>query len=158
MKTRKHQKSMKHSTNPETFLDPCEKKTVEAAIKKAEKMTSAEIKLIIVRHCWGKIEEKASRIFYKNGLNQTKNKNSVLIMLVLANREFIIYGDEGIHQHAGQDFWDDTRNTMLEFFKNNQFTEGLVRGIESIASKLKLFFPYTEDDINEVSNDIAYED
>ena len=149
---------MKRSTNPEQFLDSSEKEIVEEAVKNAEGATSAELKLVIVRHCWGKIQEKAARIFRKNGLHRTKEKNCVMIMLVLANREFLIHGDEGIHKHVGQGFWDETRSMMLEHFKNDEFGKGLASGIESIGAKLTEFYPYTEDDTNEVSNEIAYED
>lgn len=149
---------MKRSKDPERFLDSSEKEMVEGAVGKAEKETSAEIKMVIVRHCWGKIEEKAAGIFRKNGMDKTKERNCVMIMLVLANREFFIYGDEGINKHVGQEFWDETRNKMMEYLKNNEFGKGLTCGIEDIGAKLKQFFPYTKHDTNEVSNDISYED
>lgn len=149
---------MKRSSNPEEFLDASEQERVEEAVKQAEQSTSAEIKMLIVRHCWFKLEEKAGMIFLKNGWDKTKDRNCVMIMLVLANREFLIYGDEGIHKHVGQGFWDETRNIMLEHFKKDEFGTGLVNGIESIGQKLKEFFPYTEEDENEVSDEITYED
>lgn len=149
---------MKRSKNPEKFLDASEKEVVGNAIKKAEKGTSAEIKLVIVRHCWGDIKDKAAKIFRKNSLDNTKERNCVMIMLVLTNREFLIYGDEGIHKHVGQNFWDDTKNTMLEYFKNDEFGKGIACGIESIGEKLHNFYPYRKDDINEISDEITVEE
>jgi len=79
-------------------------------------------------------------------------------MLVLANHEFLIYGDEGIHEKVGQNFWDDVRDSMLEEFKEDKFGEGLCKGIERIGEKLAQFFPYQAGDKDEISDEVAYED
>ena len=146
------------SGNPEEFLTPEEKIMVKNAVQAAEKGTSAEIKLVIVRHCWGAPEEKAAHLFIKNELHKTEDRNCVMIMLVLANREFVIFGDVGIDEKVGQNFWDETRDVMVEFFKQNKFGEGLAEGIKNIGEKLQYYFPYKKDDVNEVSDEISYED
>jgi uncharacterized membrane protein len=149
---------MKRSTNPKNFFTPEESKQIEEAIAASEKLTSAEMKLVIVRHCWGDIKEKAISIFKKMDLDKTEERNCAMIMLVLSNREFLIYGDEGIHEKVGQSFWDDVRNIMLQNFKDNKFGDGIAEGIKRIGEKLKKFFPYKDDDVNEISNEVAYED
>ncbi len=149
---------MKRSGNPEEFLRPDERKAVEDAISRTEKKTSAEIKLVVARYCWGSIKQKAAAVFKKHGLAQTKDRNCVLILLILANREFLIYGDKGIHEKVGQDFWDSTRAAMKDFFAKNLFGEGLAMAINAVGEKLALFFPYSEDDVNEIGNEVSYDD
>ena len=51
----------KRSNNPRDFLDAGETALVEEALKRAEAGTSAQIKFVIVRHCWGHIRDKAAR-------------------------------------------------------------------------------------------------
>ena len=148
---------MSRSANPEKFLSEDEKHMVESAVATAESGTSAEIKLVIVRHCWGEIEEKAANLFIKNNLHKTDDRNCVMVMLVLANREFVIFGDVGIDQKVGQEFWDSTRDLMVRYFKEDKFGQGLAEGIKNIGEKLQQFFPHQSDDKNEVSNEIAYE-
>jgi uncharacterized membrane protein len=149
---------MKRSSNPECFLSPEEKQQIEAAVAAAEKKTSAEIKVVLARHCWRDIREKAIQIFTKHELHETAERNCVLILLVLANREFLIFGDKGIHEKAGQKLWDSVRNEMAELFRQDKFGEGLAAGVEAVGKKLIEFFPIKDDDQNEISNEVAYED
>jgi uncharacterized membrane protein len=45
---------------------------------------------------------------------------------------------------------------MLNKFKNNEFTQGLINGIKQAGEKLKEHFPYQKDDVNELSDDISF--
>lgn len=149
---------MGRSQNPKNFLTADESLSVETAIAKAEENTSAEIKLVIARHCWTNIKTKAEAVFKKNDLGKTQQRNCVLILLVVANREFLVYGDKAIHQKVGQDFWDDVRNTMSDKFKQDAFGQGLADGVRHIGEKLTQYFPPTQNDTNEISNEVTYED
>lgn len=149
---------MKRSANPKKFLTPEESQQLATAIEQAEKQTSGEIKVVLVRHCWTDIHAKASRMFKKFNLDKTEQRNCVMIMLVLTNREFLIYGDQGIHEKVGQDFWDDVRDLMRTRFKEDEFGEGLCEGINRIAEKLAAFFPYEAGDKDEISDEVAYEE
>ncbi len=149
---------MKRNNSPDTFLSDDEKQIVEQAVSSAEKITSAEIKLIILRHCWIDIRTKAERLLFKNGLDKTEDRNCVLIVLVTTNREFTIFGDKGIHEKAGESFWTDIRDVMISNFSENRFGDGLSAGIRRIGDKLAEFFPLKPDDVNEIPDEISYED
>jgi uncharacterized membrane protein len=148
---------MKRSNNPKKFFSSTEVSAIEHAIKDAENQTSAEIKLFVGRHCWQDIKEKAASVFRKLGLHKTEERSCVLILLVLSNREFLIYGDQGIHEKVGQDFWDTTRETMANHFKKDLFGEGLCEGIKVIGEQLAQYFPSISNDKNEITNTIEYE-
>ena len=147
---------MARSTNPKKFLSETESAKINSAIKEAEGKTSGEIKLVIVRHCWGKIETKAAKIFRELGLNKTKERNCVLILFIVTNHEFLIHGDQGIHDRVGQGFWDDVRDKMVVAFKQDEFSEGISQGVSLIGEKLSRFFPYQRNDIDEISDEIIY--
>lgn len=149
---------MKRANHPHTFFTSAEQVQIGAAIAQAEQATSAEIKLIVLRHCWLDIRQKAVDLFKKHGLDKTQQHNAVMILLVTTNREFLIYGDEGIHQQVGQSFWDDVKEVMQGHFCRGEFGAGLAVGIERIGEKLHAYFPCQADDINEIDNGIAYED
>jgi len=149
---------MKRSGNPREFLTAEEARRLDAAVKEAEKQTSGEIKVVLIRHCWTNIHAKAAQLFAKHGLDKTERRNCAMILLVLANREFLIYGDEGIHEKVGQGFWDDVRDAMLDKFKKDEFGEGLCIGVQRIGEKLAHYFPYQADDKEEIPDDVAYED
>jgi uncharacterized membrane protein len=146
------------STNPKDFLTEEEARQVTEAVAEAERRTSAELKLVIARHCWASLEEKAAAIFRKQGLDRTAQRNGVLILLVTTNREFLIHGDQGIHEKVGQDFWEEVRDAMAERFRAGEIGDGLAEGIRRIGEALAGHFPWTEDDENELSDEVAYED
>ena len=149
---------MRRSSNPDTFLTPEESGLLAAAIEQAESRTSGEIKVVLVRHCWTDIRVKAERLFRKHNLDKTERRNCAMIMVVIANREFLIYGDEGIHEKAGQDFWDDVRDVMQGEFVRGEFGNGLCKGVRRIGEKLAEFFPYQADDEDEISDEVVLED
>jgi len=146
------------SKNPRKFLSPEEAAIVEQAIARAESCTSAQIKFVIARHCWGHIRDKAWRVFKELGLHKTAHRNCVLILLVTTNREFYVYGDRGIHEKVGQAHWDDVCGSMARRFKDDAFAEGLSEGIAMIGEKLAHYFPHRAGDVNEISNAVDYQE
>lgn len=149
---------LKYSGNPNKFFSPSDSARINEAIAECERNTSAEIKLSVARHCWGEINDKAKAIFKKLCLYKTSQRNCVLILLVLSNREFIIYGDSGINSKVGQEFWDEVRNAMAADFKNNNFADGVIKGAKMAGEKLAQYFPPEANDNNEISDEIAYEE
>jgi uncharacterized membrane protein len=149
---------MTRSASPTQFLSPDESAAVTGAVVEAERRTSAEIKVVTLRHCWNRIDAKAARIFRKLGLDKTRERNGVLILLVTTNREFIILGDQGIHEKVGQNFWDDVRDEMQAYFRADRFAEGLVAGIARIGEKLRAHFLRRADDRNEIPDEVTHED
>jgi len=143
---------------PSLLLTDAETARLAATVGNAEGRTSAEIKVAIVRHCWGRLEDKAAAVFRKLGLDRTAERNCVLILVVVANRDFIIHGDAGIHAKVGQAFWDDMRDTMQTRFAVGEFCSGLCEAVQLAGGRLAEHFPRHADDRNEVSDDVATAD
>lgn len=144
-------------SNAITILNREEDRRVVEAIKQAERNTSGEIKVHIENRCKGDVEERSLIVFNKLKLNETKLRNGVLIYLAVRDHKFAILGDEGINNVVGQGFWNDVKDLMLSHFKENRFADGLEQGIQRCGEKLKTYFPYQSDDINEIPDEISYE-
>ncbi len=140
------------------FLSKKQGERVVAAIRVAENQTSAEIKVHIAKNCSGDPMDRAKELFMQLGLEKTAQRNGILIYVASEDRKSAILGDMGIDQKVGQDYWQETLNEMVEMFKKGKNAEGLCYAIESIGSQLKEHFPYQSDDVNELSDDISYED
>ena len=143
-------------SNAINILNREEDHRVVEAIKQAELNTSGEIKVHIENHCRGKVEERSLYLFNRLKLHETAQRNGVLIYLAVKDHKFAILGDEGINNVVGADFWNDVRDLMLSHFKECRFAEGLEEGIMRCGEKLKTYFPYQSDDINEIPDDISY--
>lgn len=144
-------------SNAITILDREEDQRVVEAIRQAERNTSGEIKVHIENRCKGDVEQRSLFIFEKLKLNETQLRNGVLIYLAVKDHKFAILGDKGINDVVEDNFWNDVKDLMQNQFKEGRFAEGLEQGIMRCGEKLKAYFPYQSDDINEIPDDISYE-
>ena len=138
------------------FFTPEEQQQIVDSIKQAEKNTSGEIRVHIENRCSGDVMDRAAQVFSKLKMHETKLRNGVLIYLATKDRRFAIIGDVGINQKVEDNFWDSTKEAMLEKFKMDKFCDGLCEGILSSGEQLKSYFPYQSDDINELSDEISF--
>ncbi len=141
--------------NVKKFFTKEQKSKLIEAIQKAEKETSGEIRIHIESKCKGDALERAVKMFGKLKMHQTDLHNGVIIYLAVQDKKFAIFGDKGINEAVPDDFWNDVKEVMKEHFAKTQFIEGLTEGIAMIGEKLKTFFPYQDDDVNELSDDIS---
>ena len=144
-------------SNAITILNHEEDQRVVEAIKQAELNTSGEIKVHIENRCKGDVEKRSLFVFKKLKLHKTQLRNGVLIYLAVKDRKFAILGDEGINKVVEDGFWNDVKDLMLSHFKEGRFAEGLEQGIMRCGEKLKTYFPYQSDDVNEIPDEISYE-
>src|SRR5436309_478602 len=130
---------------------------VQEAIATAETMTSGEIAVSVSRLFWGSVERAAQKAFVRLRVTQTRDHDGVLIFVVPARRRFVVLGDSGIHEKAGQEFWNHVAAAVSEKFRDGDFTGGLVRGIEKIGEELAAHFPYDPaTDKDELANDVDF--
>lgn len=143
--------------NPEVeaFLTSDEEKEIVAAIGLAEKNTSGEIRVHIENHSEKPPLERAQEVFFELEMNKTQARNGVLFYIGVADHSFAILGDEGINNVVENDFWDCTKNIVIDQFKKGQFKQGLIEGITNAGNRLKTFFPFEDSDENELSNEIS---
>ena len=137
------------------FFNNEQKEHILQAIREAEKETSGEIRLHLDSRCKIDPLEKAVKLFGKLKMNKTVQRNGTLIYLAVKDRKFAIYGDSGINRIVPDNYWQDVRDIMQEHFEKSEFTEGIVKAVSLIGEKLKEFFPYQDDDVNELPDEIS---
>lgn len=140
-----------------TFSSEQQEKVVHA-INIAENKTSGEIRVVVEKHCPGEVFDRATYYFEKLAMHKTALRNGVLIYLAHEDHKFSIIGDAGIHKKVSDDFWECTKEIMVQEFRKEQFVEGLIQGIVHAGGQLAKFYPREEDDINELPNDIVFGD
>ncbi|CAN5431582.1 TPM domain-containing protein [soil metagenome] len=138
------------------FFTSEQQKSIQDAITKAELNTSGEIRVHVDDACKGDVLDCAANMFHKLKMNKTELRNGVLFYLAVSDKKFAILGDKGINEKVPADFWDNIKEIMLAHFKQEQFTEGLSKGIEMAGEKLKVNFPIQSNDTNELSNDMSF--
>lgn len=138
------------------FVAALDQSAIEAAIARAEGQCSGEIRVHIQPKAWGgDIRRVAERTFERLGMTKTDLRNGVLLFIASEEHRFVILGDRGIHERVGEDFWVDVAHEMERHFREHQFTDGIVAAIDRCGERLREWFPWTEGDRNELSNQIS---
>lgn len=137
------------------FLSADEEQEVVSAITVAERNTSGEIRVHIENHTEKPPLERAQEVFQLLEMDKTAARNGVLFYVGVSDHTFAIIGDEGIDKVVEYDFWNSTKDMVIAHFKAGEFKDGLVNGILKAGERLKKYFPYTEDDENELSDEIS---
>lgn len=140
------------------LLTEQQEQQIVAAINEAEQKTAGEIRVHIDEHCSGDILEYAARIFHELGMDETKKQNGVLIYIASEDHKAAIYAGKGINEQVQEGYWDDVLNILLTHFKKDEFAKGIQESISEVASKLAELYPYQHGDIDELSNEISYQD
>jgi uncharacterized membrane protein len=138
------------------FFSKQDQEDIRQAIASAELDTSGEIRVHIENTCSGDVLDRAAFVFRQLGMHKTALRNGVLIYLAVKNRRFAVIGDSGINKVVPDNYWDDIKAGMLNNFRDNRFTEGLVAAITSAGQQLKKHFPHLRDDVNELSDDLSF--
>ena len=139
-------------------LPEADNRKIITAIKSCEQLTSGEIRVYIEsRNPLVNTIERASELFFKMQMQNTRQRNGVLLYLAVKDKEVALFGDEGIHQKVGTDFWNLQVSQMIGLFKNNQLTDGIVKCILEVGHVLIEKFPYdATEDKNELPDEIVF--
>ncbi len=138
-------------------ISESDKIAIQEAIRRAEELTSGEIRVHIDQNCKGNPLERAIQVFNKLKMQATKERNGVLIYLSFKDKKLAILGDIGIDEKVGSDFWTSTKDQLILDFKNNQFREGITNAVIEVGKRLKEYFPHQADDSDELSNEITFD-
>ena len=139
------------------MLSKKEQNQIVLAIREAEKKTSGEIRVHVSKHCKGDVLDCAANTFAKLEMHKTALRNGTLIYVALKEKRLAIIGDTGINQIVSDDFWTETLNLMRSFFQQGKMTEGICKGIEEVGILLKRYFPYQDDDKNELPDEVSFD-
>lgn len=142
--------------NASSFFSAGEQEKLLASIREAEKETSGEIRIHIDTTCKEDVLDRAAWMFKKLGMEKTAERNGVLFYLAVKDRKYAILGDAGINAKVPEGFWDCISELLARNFKEEKFTEGLTEGILLAGKQLKKHFPFTKEDVNELTDELSF--
>ncbi|QJP34805.1 TPM domain-containing protein [Nonlabens sp. Ci31] len=138
----------------EDFLTASQEHAIIEAIRQAELLTSGEIRVHLESQCKEPVK-RAQELFHLLKMDNTKEENGILFYVSVDDKKFALIGDRGIHARVGDDFWSAVRDEVLSRFRESEFQNGLIAGIELVGEKLAAYFPWDTDDTNELSDEIS---
>lgn len=140
----------------DTLLNASDNQLLVEAIQLAEKNTSGEIRVYVESKLGkGDALSRATEIFFKHKMNETKDRNGVLVYVAVNDKKLAIYADQGIYDKMGIEFWYSQVQEMTGHFKQMNYVVGISTVIKEIGNALSANFPYDgATDTNELSDEI----
>ena len=114
---------------------------VESTIAEAERASTGEIRVSIAGVFWGRSRRLAERAFVRLGMDQTRDRNAVLILVVPWRRKLVVLGDAGIAARVTDDFWAQVVSAATVELRAGRFTEGLCAAVSAVGRVLSEHFP-----------------
>ena len=135
-----------------------EQQHIVSTIREAELHTSGEIRLFIESRCkTGDALQRATELFSKLHMQQTKQRNAVILYIAMKDKKLAVFGDEGIHNLVGDTYWNETVHSLTQNFSTEKYKEGIINAVKDIGEKLRIHFPYLPTtDKNELPDDIVF--
>ncbi len=140
------------------FFSAEEKHHIVQAIQNAEHRTSGEIRVFVESRCsYMDALDRAVEVFQKMEMYKTEQRNGVLVYVAIRDRQLAVFGDQGIHEKVGDEYWNRVVASMLGSFNRDNYAEGISGCIKEIGEALQSYFPYdSETDKNELPDDIVF--
>jgi uncharacterized membrane protein len=130
---------------------------IEHAIKASEAAHNGEIRFVVEGALDGTplfkgqtARERAIDVFAQLRIWDTEHNNGVLIYLLLADRHVEIVADRGIHAKVGSWGCEEICRRMETAFKQGNYEDGVVSGIQAVTQHLIKHFSAAGDDRNEL--------
>jgi uncharacterized membrane protein len=139
------------------FFTPEQQERMVEAIRQAEKNTSGEVRVFIETKCrYVDPVDRAKEIFFNLKMENTKDRNAVLLYLALDDHQLALFADEGIYQRCGAEFWNSEVKKIIAAFTKDDYTGGICLVVADIGEALKQQFPYDTVDKNELPDELIF--
>lgn len=140
------------------FFTATERNQIVEAIRLAEQQTSGEIRVYVESHCrFVDALDRAAEVFWILKMEQTDQRNAVLVYVAVKDRQLALFGDKGIHEKVGDEFWNEKVKKILSHIGRESYAEAIARMVGEIGEALRFHFPYDrQTDKNELPDDIVF--
>ena len=140
------------------FFSKEENEMIVKSILDAEKQTSGEVRVFVESKCrFMDALDRAVEIFAELKMQNTAQRNAVLVYVAIKDRQLAVYGDAGIHQKTGDEYWKAAVSNMLSHFNKENYADGIANCVTMIGKALQQHFPYDKDlDKNELPDEIIF--
>ena len=140
------------------FFTEEEKKLIVESVQQAERRTSGEIRVFVESRCkYMDAIDRAAEIFFGLKMEQTADRNAVLLYVAMKDRQLAVFADEGIHKRLGQQYWNNEIKKLVSNFNRDDYAAGIRQSVTAIGEALYSNFPFdNKTDKNELPDDIVF--
>lgn len=138
----------------EHFITDEEELLLIAAIREQEARTSAEIRVCVTDRVVFRPKRYAWRVFERNGMRNTRNRNAALIVMMPRIKQIVVLGDSGLDAVVPSDYWKEAVTAMVKGMHDRGPLASLLEGLQRLGDVLCQHWPRESDDANELPDEI----
>ncbi len=101
------------------------------------------------------VKQRALQAFYSMGLDATRGRTGVLILVSMLEHRVEILADQAIHQKVSKDTWIRVVDELVDRIREGQLGSGLQAAVLECGRILEDHFPGTHDDLDELRNHVV---
>lgn len=144
-------------TKKREFFTAEQQRLMIESIQKAERNTSGEVRFFVESKCnFVDPVDRAHEVFFSLKMEETKDRNAVLLYMAMDDHQLALFADEGIYQRLGAQYWNDEVKKIISHFTKDDYTGGICHVIGDIGEALQKEFPYESGDKNELPDEIIF--
>ena len=136
------------------FITDEEEQLLVAAIREQEARTSAEIRVCVTDKVIFRPKRYAWRVFEKNGMRNTRNRNAALIVMMPRVKQIVMLGDSGLDAVVSAGYWKDAVAAMVKCMNDHGPLASLQEGLRCLGDQLAVHWPRSANDVNELADEI----
>lgn len=138
----------------EHFITDEEELQLIQAIREQEARTSAEIRVCVTDRLVFRPKRYAWRVFERNGMRNTVNRNAALIVMMPRVKQIVIVGDTGLDGVVPDGYWEDAVAKMVKGMHDDGPLASLQAGLRELGDVLSRHWPRKEGDLNELPDEL----
>lgn len=101
------------------------------------------------------VAQRARQLFVNHGVGHTKDKTGILLLVSMLERRVYILADSGIDRYIGSQGWQQYVDQVVEGIAQQRLADALCATIGAIGQLLARYVPKTEEDRNELPNQVV---
>jgi uncharacterized membrane protein len=136
-------------------MTDAERRSIVAAIKRAEAGNPGEVRVHVETHCRSTPLVRARELFEELGLGKTRDGTGVLLYVASADRVTSVFAGPGIHTEAGPGFWKTVTDEVAAGFRAGKGASGIVRAVDRIGDLLREKHPRGDRHGNELPDTVS---
>lgn len=136
------------------ILTPEEETLLVAAIREQELRTSAEIRVCLTYKFIWRAERYAWRVFERNGMRNTRQRNGALIVMMPRMKKVVVLGDSGFDAVVPEGYWKEVVAVMIRQMHDSTPLDALREGLRRLGDMLAIHWPREDGDANELPDEI----
>jgi uncharacterized membrane protein len=134
----------------EKFFTEADKRAVVKAVQEAEHGCAVEFRVAVAHSKQKDIMRLASSIYKKLGIGKTKDEPGLLVLLLPARREFVLWGNEKVNQAISQEKWCAARDAAVPLLLVDKRVEAVRTVLMMLSKELAKVFPPAKKEVDEL--------